>query len=268
MAILCALRHGRPYTLRGTETLLQLKPADQPTFTTEGHETTLALTPEIATELEAQLRAGLVGEYRFAHWPALRIVVTPSFIRDASGSAVEVRGIEDPDEARRVLAAENKRLAEADDDDDELAEPDADEEEPPPNPVRVKKALAMTDRALRFAPDDGDVQFTHAMLLLDGEAAGLDTMDRLLEVMPSFEAGVQVNVATRAARAEHPRFDEVVGPATVGEGIAVRRHRGAHEVVGVADECEEASPIPDTPSRRRRSARAAHTPRAGVRARR
>ena len=204
------LRHGRPYTLRGTETLLQLKPADQLTFTTEGHETTLALTPEIATELEAQLRAGLVGEYRFAHWPALRIVVTPSFIRDASGSAIEVRGIEDPDEARRVLAAENKRLAEADDDDDELAEPDADEEEPPPNPVRVKKALAMTDRALRFAPDDGDVQFTHAMLLLDGEAAGLDTMDRLLEVLPSFEAGVRVNVATRAARAEHPRFDEVV----------------------------------------------------------
>ena len=35
----------------------------------------------------------------------------------------------------------------------------------------------MTERALRLAPDDDDVQFTHAMLLLDGERPG-STADR------------------------------------------------------------------------------------------
>ena len=211
------LRHGRPYTLRGTEALLQLKPAATASFAVEGNETTLALTPELATELEARLRAGLVGEYRFAQWPALRVVVTPSFIRDAAGSAIEVRGIADPAQARQMVVAENERLA-------AVAEADAaaqlpgipendDRDEPPPNPARVERALKMTGRALRLAPGDGDVQFTHAMLLLDGEAAGLDTMDRLLALLPSFEAGVRINVATRTARAQHPRFDEVVDAA-------------------------------------------------------
>ncbi|CAN5690366.1 hypothetical protein BH11MYX1_BH11MYX1_51430 [soil metagenome] len=206
------LRHGRSYTLRGTEALLQLKPGAAAMFTTEGNETTLDLTPELAREIETRLRAGAVGEYRFQGWPALSIVVTPSFIRDAAGFAIEVRGIADAQEAQRMIAAENARVAAARDQADEEVEQraESDEDEPPPDPVRVRKALAMTDRALRLAPGDGDVQFTHAMLLLDGEAAGLETMARLLEVLPSFEAGVRINVATRTARAEHPRFEEVV----------------------------------------------------------
>jgi tetratricopeptide (TPR) repeat protein len=215
------------------------------------------------------LRAGAVGEYRFEGWPALRIVVTPSFIRDASGAAIEVRGVADPDEATRMVATENERLAVASHAADRAAdraadqaadraadrateqaadevgeEDDSDKAEPPPDPVRVRKALAMTDRALRLAPGDGDVQFTHAMLLLDGEAAGLETMNRLLEVLPSFEAGVRINVATRTARARHPRFDEVVDavlsdvlPATiVGErAFSV----GGATVVSYGDVAEE-----------------------------
>src|SRR5664279_1681695 len=69
---------------------------------------------------------------------------------------------------------------------------------------------ASARRSLALAPDDGDVQFTHAMLLLDGDAAGLDTLDALIAVLPSFEASVRINVATRMGRVEHPRFDEVV----------------------------------------------------------
>ena len=262
------LRLGRSYTLRGTEALLQVKPGKVPTFSVVGDETTLELTPAIATEIEVRLRAGAVGEYRFEGWPALRIVVTPSFIRDASGAAIEVRGVADLDEATRMVATENARLAEAGHAADratdraadratdratdrvtdraaELVEQeDGDKAEPPPDPVRVSKALAMTDRALRLAPGDGDVQFTHAMLLLDGEAAGLETMDRLLEVLPSFEAGVRINVATRTARARHPRFDEVVDavlsdvlPATiVGErAFSV----GGATVVSYGDVAEE-----------------------------
>ncbi len=208
------LRHDRPYTLRGSELLLHLKPAAESGVSVDGNDVTLAVAPALATELEARLRAGLVGEYRFTAWDALRVIVTPSFIRNTEGLATEVRGIADLEEAQRLIELENARLAALapgpDDDDDEPLEPDDEDRDDPPNPVRVKKALAMTDRALRLAPADGDVQFTHAMLLLDGESAGLDTMDRLLEVLPSFEPSVRINVATRTARAEHVRFDEVV----------------------------------------------------------
>jgi suppressor of fused len=207
------IRHGRPYTMRGPGGALHLRASVEPKIIVDGNEATLELTPEVATELEARLRPGLVGDYRFELWPALRIVVTPTFIRDGEGAAVTVVGVADPDQATALIAAENRRLDEEalDDDDDDAVEPDADDEdEAPPSPVRVGKALAMTKRALALAPDDGDVQFTHAMLLLDGDAAGLDTLDALIAVLPSFEASVRINVATRMGRVEHPRFDEVV----------------------------------------------------------
>src|SRR6185312_5268264 len=142
--------------------------------------------------------------------------VRPSFVTESSGLAREVHGIADPDEAKRLIAEHNASLSamaraadspgdNEDDDDDEPPEPDDDDADPPPSPVRVKKALAMTTRALGLAPHDGDVQFTHAMLLLDGDTAGLDTLDTLIAVLPSFEASVRINVAPRMGRSEHPR---------------------------------------------------------------
>jgi photosystem II stability/assembly factor-like uncharacterized protein len=219
-AIRGRIRHGRTYTIHGPEGVkLHLGPATAgPRLTVAAREVTFELTPALASAVEDKLRGGLVGDYRFDH--GLRVVVTPSFVTESSGLAREVHGIADPEEAKRMIAEHNANLApvadededddDDDDDDDEVPEPDDDDAEPPPSPVRVKKAIAMTTRALALAPGDGDVQFTHAMLLLDGDSAGLDTLDALIAVLPSFEASVRINVATRMGRAEHPRFDEVV----------------------------------------------------------
>ncbi|MEP6860292.1 MAG: suppressor of fused domain protein [Deltaproteobacteria bacterium] len=222
-AIRGRIRHGRTYTICGPEGVkLHLGPATAAArLTVAEREVTFELTPALATAVEDKLRGGLVGDYRFDH--GLRVIVRPSFVTESTGLAREVHGIADPDEAKRLIAEHNANLAalaravetvgddeEGDADDDEPPEPDDDDADPPPSPVRVKKALAMTTRALGLAPHDGDVQFTHAMLLLDGDTAGLDTLDTLIAVVPSFEASVRINVATRMGRSEHPRFDEVV----------------------------------------------------------
>ena len=68
----------------------------------------------------------------------------------------------------------------------------------------------MTERALRLAPADRDVQFTHAMLLVDGDAAGLDTIDDLLRGLPKLEASVRINVAVRMGKRAHERFGDAV----------------------------------------------------------
>ncbi|MEO8550466.1 MAG: suppressor of fused domain protein, partial [Kofleriaceae bacterium] len=174
------IRHGRPYTIRGPGgVMLHLKPAVTARVVGGDGEVTFEVPPEVATAIEIELRDGGIGDYQF---DALHLIVrTPV-----------------------VVAADE------DEDDDEPVEPDDDDEDPPPSPIRVRHALAMTRRALALAPEDGDVQFTHAMLLLDGDTAGLDTLDALVAVLPSFEASVRINVATRMGRAEHPRFDEVV----------------------------------------------------------
>ncbi|MDQ3301512.1 MAG: hypothetical protein M3619_33440, partial [Myxococcota bacterium] len=88
----------------------------------------------------------------------------------------------------------------------------------PPSADRVLAALAMTERALRLAPDDTDVQFTHAMLLLDGERAGLEgKADELVTWLVQFARSVQVNIAVRMADLDHPRFDEAVDIVLRGE---------------------------------------------------
>ncbi|HEY6040001.1 MAG TPA: suppressor of fused domain protein, partial [Kofleriaceae bacterium] len=223
-AIRGRIRHGRTYTIHGREGVkLHLGPATAaPRLTVAEREVTFELTPALASAVEDKLRGGLVGDYRFDH--GLRVIVTPSFVTESSGLAREVHGIADPEEAKRMIAEHNASLArlaandeledededEEEDDDEPPAPDDDDDADPPPSPVRVKKALAMTARALGLAPGDGDVQFTHAMLLLDGDTAGLDTLDTLIAVLPSFEASVRINVATRMGRSEHPRFDEVV----------------------------------------------------------
>jgi tetratricopeptide (TPR) repeat protein len=69
----------------------------------------------------------------------------------------------------------------------------------------------MTQRGLRLAPGDLDLQFTHAMLLIDAERAGDPAKsDELLASLRVFASEVQVNVAVRMAKGQHPRFGEAV----------------------------------------------------------
>ncbi len=212
------LRHGRPYTLRGRDRTLQLEPGDEPSFALVDDTVTLVLSAQVAAEIEARLGAGLAGTYRFETWPALEIVVTISFIRDQAGQAIEVRGVADEAEAKRLIDEENARLAQDDDededDDEEEDDDDEDDDDAPPHPDHVRAALAMTARALALAPDDEDAQFTHAMLLVDGERAGLEgSTDELLAALPRFAPGVRVNVAVRMGRMSDERFAEAVDVA-------------------------------------------------------
>ncbi|MEO7094617.1 MAG: suppressor of fused domain protein, partial [Polyangiales bacterium] len=90
------IRHGRPYTLRGRDATLHLRPGSQVGYSIEDNELVLEVTQELAREMEAQLREALAGTYDFEAWPALEIVVTPSFIRAQDGTAAEVKGVSDP----------------------------------------------------------------------------------------------------------------------------------------------------------------------------
>jgi tetratricopeptide (TPR) repeat protein len=209
------LRHGRPYTLRGRTNALVLKPGDHAAHAFVGDVLELTLGPELASEIEARLRGGLAGRYRFEMWPALEIVVTPSVIRDQNGKAIEVRGIADRAEAQRLIAEENARLA-AEQGDDEPEQDrvgddqdDADDEELP-SPERVRAALALTERALRFAPAADDIQFTHAMLLIDADRVGIaGKLDELVHALPSYTAANRIHIAIRVGKQVHPRFAEL-----------------------------------------------------------
>ncbi|HUJ59005.1 MAG TPA: suppressor of fused domain protein [Kofleriaceae bacterium] len=233
------IRHGRSYVLRGRDTSLQLVPGETASCRLDDTGLELTVPPIVAAEIEARLRPGLAGTFRFETWPGLEIVVTPSFIRDRSGDAIEVKGIADPDEARRMIEEENARVAaergdqggdedddEADDDDDDDdedddaaadddeaddAEADDDEADAPPRAERVAAALAMIERARRLAPDDEDTQFTHAMLAIDAERSGMPgTLDDILAALPTFGPSVRINVAVRLGKLDHPRFAEAV----------------------------------------------------------
>nr|MBA3464984.1 suppressor of fused domain protein [Deltaproteobacteria bacterium] len=200
------IRHGREYTLRGRNASLHLKPASQTGYEVGDGELTLEITQELAREIEAQLGESLAGSYDFETWPALEIVVSPSFIRAQDGTAAEVKGLADPARAEELLAAENARLAALEDEDeDEDAEDEDDDDVHSPDPERVTAALAMTTRALALAPDDSDVQFTHAMLLFDA-----DRMDELVAAIPAFVPSVRVNVAVRVGKRGHARFGQIV----------------------------------------------------------
>lgn len=188
------LRHGRGYTLRGRTSVLVLRPADEVGFTRTDGAFELALSADLVTEIEARMRAGLAGRYRFETWPALEIVVTPSLIRDQEGHTVEVRGVADRREAQRLMDEENARIA---------AEADAS--------AQICAALAMTERALRLVPEDEDTQFTHAMLLLDADRAGMaGKLDELLHGLPGYTATNRINIAVRVGKQGHARFDDVL----------------------------------------------------------
>jgi len=235
------LRHDRPYTLRGRDKMLRLVPSKEVAHRYEDVELELALSPQVVAEIEARMRDSLAGTYRFETWPALEIVVTPSLIRDQAGRAIDVRGVADPEAAHRLIEEENERLdAEAsdeDDDDDGFDEDDDegdeegdedqvvddgdededdeagddddedadDQDDDAPSAERVRAALAMSERALRLAPDDSEVQFTHAMLLLDA-----DRLDELITALPTFDAANRINIAVRLGKHGHERFSDVL----------------------------------------------------------
>ncbi|HWU90385.1 MAG TPA: suppressor of fused domain protein [Kofleriaceae bacterium] len=219
------IRHGRGYELRGRNATLKLESSDAAGYRHGEHALVLEVTRELADEIEAQLRPGLAGTYRFGPW--LQIVVTPSLIRNQGGQAIDVRGVADPEEARRLIEEENARLAaKADDDDDDDGDDDDDDDDDddgdddaPPDAARVGAALAMTTRALRLVPDDTDVQFTHAMLLLDADRAGMDgQVAELLEALPRFAPSVRLQVVVRMGERHHPRFGDAVDLA-LGEAL-------------------------------------------------
>ena len=231
-AMRARLRHGRGYELRGRGATLRLEPAERAGYHGGEHELVLELTAELAAEIEARLRGGLAGTYDFGAW--LEIVVTPSLIRNQEGQAVDVRGVADPAEARRLIEEENARLAaenreaqgatgQADgagaDADKDADDADEDEDEAPLDAERVAAALGMTRRALRLAPGDADVQLTHALLLLEGERAGVArATDELLERLPGFAPGVRIRVAVQLGEQEHRLFEQVIDIA-LGEAL-------------------------------------------------
>ena len=78
----------------------------------------------------------------------------------------------------------------------------------------------MTERALRLAPDDGDSQFTHAMLLLDADRAGIaGKLEALLQALPELDPSVRINVAVRMGKSAHSRFGDAVD-AALPDGLA------------------------------------------------
>ena len=210
------LRHGRSYELRGRELVLELQPASSVGYTRDGDQLTLLITQELAREIEVQLRDAHAGTYDFEAWPALEITVTPSFITSRDGAVVEVKGIADPARAQKLVDDENARRAEVravgGDPDADPDEPDDDDgDEDSDDGERVIAALAMSARALRLAPDDPDVQFTHAMLLVDADEEGLSgRLDELLSRLSGFAPATRINVATRLGQRGHERFVEAV----------------------------------------------------------
>jgi photosystem II stability/assembly factor-like uncharacterized protein len=186
------LRHGRAYTLRGRDAVLHFEPDERAHCDGDRDELTLFVTPQLVAEIEARLRGGLAGEYRFEMWPALQIVVTPSFIRDQGGLAIDVRGVADQDTAARMLEGAN-------------APPPKKPHREDPQRARLRSALALSARALRLAPADQDVQFTHAMLLVDG-----DRLDELLVALPRFTPATRWNIAARLGKLGHSRFRDAL----------------------------------------------------------
>ncbi len=215
------LRHDRPYELRGRGQVLELQPAGAVGYTLADNQLTLLVTQELAREIEVQLREAQAGAYDFEAWPALEIEVTPSYITARDGAVVDVKGIADPARAKAMIDEENARRAakaasqpDADDDDGDDDDDDdgADDAEPrQTRPERVAAALRVSARALRLAPSDPDIQFTHAILLVDGDDAGLPgTIDELLGRLSAFEPGTRINVAVRLGQRGHARFVDAV----------------------------------------------------------
>jgi photosystem II stability/assembly factor-like uncharacterized protein/tetratricopeptide (TPR) repeat protein len=204
------LHHGRDYTLRGRRCMLHLVPGIEPWATFAEDQLELAISPALARELEERFDPARAGTYRFAAWPKLELVVSPTFIRDRDGRAVEARGVTDAALAARLVAAENAR----DDDPEEHVSDDA------PDPERVRRALALSERALALAPGDRAVQATHTALLLDGARAGeLRCTGELLALLPRLAPEVAVRAIVRLADVDAVTFARAV-EQLAGTGLA------------------------------------------------
>jgi hypothetical protein len=75
----------------------------------------------------------------------------------------------------------------------------------------------MTGRALRLSPDDDDAQFTHAMLMLDADRAGIEgSIDDLLALLPTYNVSNRLNIVARMGSRGHPQFAEALDIILVG----------------------------------------------------
>ncbi len=88
-------------------------------------------------------------------------------------------------------------------------------------PDRVRAALRLTERALRLAPGDADTQFTHAILLLDADRAGLaGALEELLGALPGYAAAIRIQVAVRMGELAHPRVVDALDAALAEPDLA------------------------------------------------
>jgi photosystem II stability/assembly factor-like uncharacterized protein len=222
------IRHDRPYELHGSSGVLAFAPANAFGVERDDERVTIQIPHALADEIEAVLRDGRAGEHHFATFPALEIAIAPSFIRDDSGRATDVRGVADDGERARLIAAENARVDATSEPDDAVGDADGADVAPPRDPERVRAALALSARALALAAADRDVQFTHAMLLLDADRAGVpgSPIDELLARLADFAPAVRLDIAARTGKAAHARFGEIVdlaiGPEPPATIIATR----------------------------------------------
>ncbi|HEX4419865.1 MAG TPA: hypothetical protein VH165_18250 [Kofleriaceae bacterium] len=175
---------------------------------------------------------GDAGDERAPGWAAidpLAIIVTPSILR-AGDTGDDERGGDD----------------DRDDDDGDGRDGGGRE---PSNPARIAAALAMTARALRLHPDDEDVQFTHAMLLLDAERAGDPAQaEALRAAMSAFSLGTRVQIAIRMAKLAHRWFEQAI-ELVLSFALPDRGAAGdpAHPAADAADSAASAGATPVAP---------------------
>ncbi len=73
----------------------------------------------------------------------------------------------------------------------------------------LRAALRMTERAIRIAPVDAEIQLAHAMRMIDADDAGVTgKLDALLRGLPALEPAVRVRVLARLA--DSPRVVEAL----------------------------------------------------------
>jgi photosystem II stability/assembly factor-like uncharacterized protein len=171
--------------------------------------------PRLAAELSPELEAVLVGS-----------LVRGDRLEDVLVKPRETNGDDDavPDEDDPGGGEAN---GDGDDDDD-------DRDDDAPDRARIAAALAMTHRGLGLAPDDGDLQFTHAMLLMDAERAGDPAKaNELLASLQAYAPPVRINIAVRMGKAGHARFGEAV-ELVLGEALPARILGGGTSSAGGA----------------------------------
>lgn len=167
-------------------------------------------------EVEAELATGSASELA---WRWLDDGVAHRALLAKLADTDEVSMLEDlstlPDDERELVIARVAKTLSPEleailvgslvrDDDLAGALPERSASQGMPEAEQVRAALALTERALRLAPDDEDTLFTHAILLLDAEAVGLaGRLDELIASLPRHSPHNQLNITLRITG---PRF--------------------------------------------------------------